>query len=40
MNIKHYIILFFSFLAESFSIKKYLNIKNFSKEIEDAGTVK
>lgn len=40
MNITPYIILFFSFLAESFSIKKYLNIKNFSKEIEDAGSVK
>lgn len=40
MNITPYIILFFSFLAESFSTKKYLNIKNFKEEIEDAGSIK
>lgn len=40
MNITPYIVLFLSFLVESFSIKKYLNIKNFREEIEDAGSVK
>jgi len=40
MNITPYIILFFSFLVESFYLKKYLNIKNFKEEIENAGSIK